>query len=103
MFTNPGHKLKIAAHVLFWIGIVGSIVLAVMFGIVEEQISVYLSYTETVFRAGYFFGFLIGGILLTYLESLCLYGFGELIENTTQKEKPVVSMLQDIESNLPNL
>lgn len=103
MFNNPGQKLKTVAYVLFWLGIIGSIILAFTFGFVEERISIHLSYTETVFKASYFFGFLIGGILLTYIESLCLYGFGELIENTISKEKPVVSVLQDIESNLPNL
>lgn len=113
MFSNPGEKLKNIARVLFVLSVVGAIILAFAVGIVEEEMGYYYTYTETVFYAGRFFGIMIGVPLVSYVQCLCLYGFGELIENTTPKQNndkneinsdiSQRNTLNDIESNLPQL
>lgn len=70
MFRNVGQKIKTVAQVFTWLGIVasafGGIVLIVDGGW-ELQLGLLV---------------MVGGALLSWLGSLTLYGFGQLIENT---------------------
>lgn len=67
MYTNIGGKIKGLAHSIAWIGII----LSLIFGIVL-MVEVFLT------------GLLIMGlgVLVSWVSTLLLYGFGQLIENT---------------------
>lgn len=69
MFENIGGKIKTLATVICAVGIMVSLVLAVVFCVQEEILSG--------------IGVLIGGCLGSWVGSFCLYGFGELIEETS--------------------
>ncbi len=78
MFVDIGGKLKTLAKVIVWLGIIG----AVIGGIV-------LIAKGSELRSGYETPFIIGGIalmivgpLLSWIGSLFIYGFGELVERT---------------------
>ena len=74
IFDDPGEKLKKLAKILFIINCVAAVILALSFGFEETY------YEHTEFRAGLFFMFMIGIPLASYVECLCLYGFGVLID-----------------------
>lgn len=66
MFDNPGNKLQVFAFVLFILSIIGSVIL--------------------IFTTSYWF---ILGLLVSYLEYLLIYGFGELLINTSEEKKAI--------------
>lgn len=69
VFEDIGAKIKIVSKVLCWVGIIAAVIAAfVMFSLDEE--------------AGLLF--LIAGPLLSWINSLFVYGFGELIEKTNE-------------------
>jgi len=80
MFDNVGGKIKIAAKVVAWIGII----FCVIYGFVL------LVSVEGMALAGLLV--MILGSLGSWLSSLLVYGFGELIENSAiiahKKELP---------------
>ena len=80
LFSDPGKKIKNLAEWSFVLGVTASIILALVYGFDSRWSSYRGSYV--VLNAGYFFGFLIGGPLFFYLESLIMYAFGELVEST---------------------
>ncbi len=71
MFTNVGNKIKVWASVLFWVGIAISVIYGLTMIVVLKQLA--------------FIGVIIMaiGALASWLSSLVLYGFGELIENSS--------------------
>lgn len=73
LFENPGPKIKKMATILFWVETVSCVILAFVFGWDR-------GYRHTEFLPGIFFGFLIGGPLVSYCSALLLHGFGELVE-----------------------
>ena len=79
MFENPGKKIKVVAQIFFWcISIIGSIALIISFAVSEYD-------TNTNFVLS-FLTIVITILLIwlfSWISSLLLYGFGELIENTT--------------------
>lgn len=101
MFENPGLKIKTTARWLFPLGLIATLILAIVFANVEEQIGLY--YSDTVFHAEIFLAIMAGGSVTTYIQCLCMYGFGELIENSKNANgiSNTGSALKDIESNLP--
>lgn len=76
MFDNIGGKLKTLAIITFWIGIIGSIVGAIALWSANSY------YTPTT---GLGFVVLIAGCLLSYLSSMGLYAFGELVETSCEQ------------------
>jgi hypothetical protein len=70
MFDYPGEKIKTIAVILFWINVIISIFLAL----------------KAIFEAEflYFFVFLIGDPLASYISTLFLVAFGELVENISE-------------------
>lgn len=81
MFEDAGSKIKKIAIVLFWIAVVASVILAFVFGWSEHYSSYsYRAYKE--FEPALFFSFLIGGPLCSYISTLFLVAFGDLVENT---------------------
>ena len=71
MFKNVGKSLKILAKINFVCGLVG--VVGVFFVLMEMY---YENAFAVLFGVGCFIGFII-------IESMFIYGFGELIENST--------------------
>ena len=98
MFDNIGSKLKTVAQVFAWLGIIASALfgLIVMFANGDTPVPGLL--------------IIVFGCLGSWLSSLGMYGFGQLIENTDklvaqQKQAPVSqkTQIEDIEDNLPQL
>lgn len=73
MFKEPGTKLKNLSFLLFILTTVSSIVLASVLAL-DEKVG------GTTLRIILFVSILIGGTFGGYLNSLFVYGFGELIE-----------------------
>lgn len=85
MFNNLDGKLKTIAKIVLWVGIITTVILAFVLGFDKEYPDYYSYYsnkTRTVFRAGAFFGTLIGGFVSCYISSLILYSLGDIVENT---------------------
>lgn len=77
MFNNIGRKIKILAEIITIIGIILSCILGIsLFGLLGE--------TEL-----WFLGIITiaVGILFSWLTTLLLYGFGQLVENTSMLVK----------------
>lgn len=73
MFDNIGGKIKMVAKLLCWIGIAASVI----GGIGMICFEMVLAGAVTI----------VAGCLCLWLGSLCLYGFGELIEETARSRK----------------
>lgn len=67
MFENIGSKIKTLAKVLCWIGIIASVITAIVLWADE--------------LVGIGFIVLVGGSLLSWIGSFFAYGFGELVSN----------------------
>ena len=80
MFDSPGSKLKTVAKILFWFNLVLCVIFAFTLGIDRKN---YGTYVEKDVNIWAFIYFLVLGPVLSYILSLILYGFGELIENST--------------------
>ena len=93
MFKNPGEKIKIIAVVLFWITVVASVILAFVFGWSEHWSQYVGGYKE--FEPVYFFTFLIGCPVASYISTLFLVSFGVLVQNTQH----IKEMTEKIDKN----
>ena len=84
MFDNAGQKIKAAAEAFCVIGIILSIILGLIF--VKENI---------------FIGFIIIiiGVLSSWVGSIFLYGFGELVDNSAI----IIKKLHDINNTEDNM
>lgn len=71
IYPNPGATLKGIATLICVLGMVASVILAVVFG--------YSTSLFGDFNFGIFFGILIGGGVLSYLSGLGLAAFGDLV------------------------
>lgn len=87
MFRNPGGKIKSYAKVLFWIGVVISIIIGVI-EIGSSFVAAAYSYQGSF---GTILLGIIGGILtvaigtlISWLAFLTLYAFGTLVENSDE-------------------
>lgn len=76
MFQDPGSKLKTVAKIHFWVVSVLCVILAFVLAIDKT------SYHKAEFNFWVFIIFLIGGPFLAYINSLFLYGIGDLVENS---------------------
>lgn len=78
MFENVGGSIKVLAKVLCCLGIIGSIIA----GIVTVSQASNTNYNGEFYKIlGYIF--VIVGPILSWISTLLLYGFGELVENST--------------------
>ena len=71
IYPNPGATLKGIATLICVLGMVASVILAVVFG--------YSTSLLGDFNFGLFFGILIGGGILSFLSGLGLAAFGDLV------------------------
>ena len=89
LFNNISRDIKKLAKLLFWLGIIFTVV-----------------YTTWIWAQGnsWHSTFLLGliglaeGLLATVIVSFMMYGFGELIEKTTNIDKNIDRMLRTTES-----
>ncbi|MCH5202053.1 MAG: hypothetical protein J1F17_02495 [Oscillospiraceae bacterium] len=82
MFDEIGTRIKMYASVIFWIAVAASIII----GIVLISMGVKESHGGGGLIAEGFFTLLFGWFP-SYIGSLIVYGFGELIEKTTEIAK----------------
>lgn len=68
MFDNIGKKLKMLAQIICWVGIFASAITGIVF----------------MARVSFWIGLLIlvAGAVASWISSLGIYGFGELVENS---------------------
>lgn len=71
MFNNVGGKIKIIAKITAWIGIIVCIIYGFVMLVSMEDMALIGLLIMTV------------GSLLSWISSLVLYGFGELVENSS--------------------
>jgi len=74
MYNKIGIKIKVAAKVIAWIGIIGSTIAGIFL----------MSYKPFVITG---LGVLLGGSFISWILSWFMYGYGELIEKTTEIAK----------------
>ena len=86
MFKDPGEKMKSLAVVLFIISAIATVVLAITIGLVRYGDPGLL-----------FFGILIGGLGASFFSALCLYGFGDCIDDISIMRSQIIYMKDDIE------
>lgn len=98
MFENAGGKIKKSAMVFFWLGVIGCIVLA------------FVAWDNWWIDTFPIILCFIAAVVICYVESLIIYGFGQLVEDTQQireaagKEKVVVAkQMSKSEDVLPDL
>ena len=76
MFKNCANKIKTLASVLFWLGLIGSFIGAIV---------LWAEGTDELVGIG--FAVLFGGIFGSFSITLLMYGFGQLIENSDKIAK----------------
>ena len=78
MYKNVGRKIKTLASVLTWIGIVASVIAAIV---------CFVAASKTTYGSGMYIAYgiavLVIGCLASWLSNLVLYGFGELVDNSS--------------------
>ena len=79
MYDNIGSKIKIAAQTAFMLGVIGSII----FGLV-------ICFGSEDFNAIGILYILLGGII-SWISTLLMYGFGELIERVCSIDKKTLT------------
>lgn len=100
MFENSGEKIKIIAIVLFWITVVASVILAFVFGWSEEYSYYYGRYERDVsFEPFYFFAFLIGGPLCSYISTLLLVAFSDLVQNSQRIKEVTKEITKEMKNS----
>ena len=92
MFKNPGKKIKTMAIVSFWIVFIGSVIAGIIL-IADGWPEIGLP-------------LLFGGFFVAYAENLLLYGFGELIENSSasnpeEDSKDIPAIVTKVSQNTP--
>ncbi|HRX14067.1 MAG TPA: hypothetical protein P5087_03525 [Eubacteriales bacterium] len=84
MFENIGGKIKTLAIIICWVGIVVSVIAA----IVIISLSIVNHITRDIYLG---VGILIAGPLVSWIGSFFVYGFGELIEKVSNIEDKIYS------------
>ena len=89
MYNNIGRKIKILARIICIIGIIISIILGLLVLPYIEYIEYYIKIdslalikeklTESLIEC---IKIIVLGSLISWISSFCLYGFGQLIENS---------------------
>ena len=73
MFSNIGGKIKAVAKIVTWIGIICSVLAGIGTGMAANNVAV-----------GIISGIIVAvvGAVASWIGSLALYGFGQLVENS---------------------
>ena len=94
MYKHIGHKIKVLAQVIAWLGIIGSCILGIAAGLS-------LGYAADEAILGILLGILVAGLgsLFAWIGGFLLYGFGQLVDNS---DKMAESISTDVEyPNIP--
>lgn len=81
LYANPGATLKAIASVVFVIGAIGSLILAISLG------GVFATFGSSFFVA--FLGVLILGVLISYLSGLGLAALGDIAKNLNEINRKI--------------
>lgn len=81
MFTHIGGKIKILAQVLCYIGIAASVFAGIAVITMSRMAAAAGTDTVATIAAGVIV--MIAGSLLSWVGSFLLYGFGELVQNSS--------------------
>lgn len=95
MYNNVGAKLKGLAKFLAWFGIIGSCISGITIMAAGSSISYYGAYGSSSLAGGGLVGgiiIMVIGSLASWLSSLALYGFGEMIENVASMNDKLSSI-----------
>lgn len=87
MFNDSGNKLKSLAKAVLVISLIATLVLAILLG--KDRFD--------DFDFWRFLGILIGGSILSYIEALFLYAFGELVHSAEMSRDHLQQMTVSIE------
>lgn len=83
MFNNIGGKIKGLAKFICWLGIIVSVLVGIILIIGATNRNGYYSYTDTnMVITGVIV--IVMGSILSWIGSFVLYGFGELVENSSK-------------------
>ena len=80
MFDNIGGKIKTLAKVICWIGIIASVVVGIII-IYDWFVQPYYYRNSTELITG--IAVIVLGSLFSWIGSFVLFGFGELVENSS--------------------
>lgn len=78
MYNNIGSQIKRLARIAFWLGLVSSIFVGIVF----------MALNSSLIAIGLIIWFIIGPIS-SYVLSILLYGFGELIDKSCAIERNI--------------
>ena len=79
MFTNIGNKIKKLAKIVCWVGIILSILASISMFIAAAsgQVDPITAVTTGIVAV-------VVGVLVSWIGCFLLYGFGELVDNSTK-------------------
>ena len=83
MFNNIGGKIKSLAKFMCWLGISASVIIGIVLIIGATNRNGYYSYTDTNMVITGILVMIMGSIL-SWIGSFVLYGFGELVDNSSK-------------------
>ena len=83
MYTNVGKKIKTLAKVLAWIGIIASVIGGIVMMTAGVNITDFSGRTSSASGVVPGLIMMVVGAVGSWLGSLCLYGFGELVDKVT--------------------
>lgn len=95
MYDRVGSKLKAVAKVAAWLGIISSCISGITIISAGSRMSYSGVYGSSAMGAGGLLGgvvVIVVGSLFSWLSSLALYGFGELIEKATEMNEKLSSI-----------
>ena len=85
MFTNVGKKIQTLSVVFFVLAVIGVLIWGIMLIKLHALVGLLV---------------IIGGILVSWIASVGIYGFGELIESSSETAANSRIILQKLSSNL---
>lgn len=97
MFSNIGNKIKTLATIVFWFGDIFSCIAFLVLFYFGYTTKDYNPFGVKLILIG--IGVLIVGIFCTCVVSFLLYGFGELIEKTSNIEYKLDSVIEKKEED----
>ena len=110
MFTNIGKKIKVLAKVLCWIGIIGGIISGIsLIAVGANGAGISTRYYGSSSFVGGTAMIVVGVVilillpLLSWISSFILYGFGEMVDNTSdvkQSNEEILNRVSNIAQNV---
>ncbi len=102
MFENIGKKIRTVAVVFFVLGFIGAILASV-----ATAVSIVYFFSVSNMPLNFLIPTIVSvivfivGVVLAWLGNLCLYGFGQLISDTTEIKEILVKVSEDTSETHP--